>query len=65
MLYTGIAWRHLPLELGIGSGATCYRRLEKAGVWDRLHQLLLSRLQRAGEIEWERAVVDGSRVQAK
>jgi transposase len=68
VLYTGIAWRHLPLELGFGSGATCYRRLDewqKAGVWDRLHRLLLSRLQQAGELEWDRAVVDGSHVQAK
>jgi transposase len=68
VLYSGIAWRHLPLELGFGSGATCYRRLDawqKAGVWDRLHQLLLVQLHQAGELEWSRAVVDGSHVQAK
>ena len=68
VLYTGIAWRHLPLELGFGSGATCRRRLDEwqqAGVWDKLHALLLSQLQQAGEIEWSRAVVDGSHVQAK
>jgi len=68
VLYTGIAWRHLPLELGFGSGATCRRRLDEwqqAGVWDKLHALLLARLQRAGEIEWSRAVVDGSHIQAK
>ena len=68
VLYTGIAWRHLPLELGSGSGATCRRRLDEwqqAGVWDRLHELLLARLQQACEIEWSRAVVDGSHIQAK
>jgi len=68
VLYTGIAWRHLPLELGFGSGATCRRRLDEwqqAGVWDRLHELLLAKLQQAGEIEWSRAVVDGSHIQAK
>ena len=68
VLYTGIAWRHLPLELWFGSGATCRRRLDEwqaAGVWDRLHALLLARLQAAGEIEWSRAVADGSHVQAK
>ena len=68
VLYTGIAWRHLPLELGFGSGATCRRRLDEwqaAGVWDKLHALLLARLQQAGEIEWSRAVVDGSHIQAK
>jgi transposase len=68
VLYTGIAWRHLPLELGFGSGATCRRRLDEwqaAGVWDKLHALLLDRLQQAGELEWSRAVIDGSHVQAK
>src|SRR6266545_406463 len=24
VLHTGIAWRHLPLELGFGGGSTCY-----------------------------------------
>jgi len=68
VLHTGIAWRHLPLELGFGSGATCWRRLDewqRAGVWERLHGLLLDRLRAAGEIEWSRAVVDSSHVQAK
>ena len=68
VLHTGIAWRHVPLELGFGSGATCYRRLDewqRAGVWERLHRLLLDRLRAAGEIEWSRAVVDGSHIQAK
>src|SRR4051812_32251660 len=68
VLHTGIAWRHLPLELGFGSGSTCYRRLDewqRAGVWERLHALLLQRLRAAGEIEWSRAVADSSHVQAK
>ncbi len=68
VLHTGIAWRHLPLELGFGSGSTCYRRLDEwqqAGVWERLHALLLAELRAAGEIEWSRAVADSSHVQAK
>ena len=68
VLHTGIAWRHLPLELGFGSGATCWRRLDewqRAGVWERLHEQLLERLRAAGEIEWSRAVADSSHVQAK
>ena len=68
VLHTGMAWRHLPLELGFGSGVTCWRRLDewqKAGVWERLHALLLSRLRAAGEIEWARAVADSSQIQAK
>src|SRR3954454_4890209 len=68
VLHTGIAWRHLPLELGFGSGSTCYRRLDEwqqAGVWERLHALLLAELRAAGELEWSRAVADSSHVQAK
>ena len=68
VLHTGIAWRHLPLELGFGSGSTCYRRLvewQQAGVWEKLHALLLAKLRAAGEIEWSRAIVDASHVQAK
>src|SRR5713101_320974 len=68
VLQTGIAWRHLPLELGFGSGSTCYRRLDEwqqAGVWEKLHALLLGELRAAGELEWSRAVADSSHVQAK
>src|SRR5437016_13697424 len=57
VLHTGIAWRHLPLELGFGSGATCRRRLDewqRAGVWERLYALLLAKLRAAGELEWAR-----------
>ena len=45
VLQTGMAWRHLPPELGFGGGSTCYRRLDewqRAGVWERLHELLLA-----------------------
>src|SRR6266536_3956122 len=68
VLYTGIAWRHLPAELGFGGGSTCHRRMDewqRAGVWERLHELLLAELRAAGEIEWSRAVADSSHVQAK
>jgi transposase len=68
VLYTGIAWRHLPPELGFGGGSTCHRRMDewqRAGVWEKLHAVLLSELRAAGEIEWSRAVADASHVQAK
>lgn len=68
VLHTGIAWRHLPRELGFGGGSTCYRRMnewQRAGVWERLHALLLAELRAAGELEWSRAVVDSTHVQAK
>jgi transposase len=68
VLCTGIAWRHLPPEMGFGGGSTCYRRLDewqRAGVWERLHEVLLGELRANNLIEWERAVADGSHVQAK
>ena len=67
VLHTGIAWEHLPQELGFGSGMTCWRRLrswQEAGVWQRLHELLLVRLQEADRIDWSRAAIDSSHVRA-
>lgn len=67
MLYTGIPWEFLPQELGYGSGMTCWRRLRdwtEAGVWQRLHELLLARLNGAGALDWSRAAADGSHVRA-
>ncbi|MFJ8846677.1 transposase [Streptomyces cyaneofuscatus] len=66
--YSDIAWQLLPLELGFGSGQTCWRRLDrwqKAGVFDRLHRVLLAELNAASELDWSRACVDGSHIRAK
>ncbi len=63
MLYTGIGWEDLPQELGFGSGMTCWRRLKRwsdAGVFGRLHRLLLAELNAAGRIDWSRAAMDGA-----
>ncbi len=68
VLKTGIPWEHLPQEMGCGSGMTCWRRLHdwnEAGVWERLHQVLLDELQDAEQLDWSRAVVDSSHVRAK
>jgi transposase len=68
VLHTGIGWEHLPQELGFGCGMTAWRRLrdwQQAGVWERLHASLLAELHAAGEIDWSRAVVDSSHLQAK
>lgn len=67
VLHTGIQWEFLPQQLGFGSGMTCWRRLEqwnRAGVWQRLHELLLAELHGAGKLDWSRAVVDSSHVRA-
>lgn len=66
VLVTGIAWRHLPRELGC-SRATAHRRLQqwqRAEVSSRLHRELLRRLNAAGRIDWSQAVIDGSDVRA-
>jgi transposase len=63
VLKTGIPWEDLPVEMGCGCGMTCWRRLDawqKAGVWFQLVQVLLQRLDDAGQIDWSRAAVDGS-----
>lgn len=63
VLKTGIPWEELPCELGCGCGMTCLNRLKEwhdAGVWCRLHQLLLSELHGAGQLDWSRATADAS-----
>ena len=67
MLQTGIPWEYLPKEMGCGSGMTCWRRLrewQEAGVWQRLHELLLAKLNEADRIDWSRAAIDSSHVRA-
>jgi transposase len=67
VLYTAIPWEFLPQELGFGSGMTCWRRLNEwhqAGVWRRLHELLLAELHSADKLDWSKAVIDGSHVRA-
>jgi transposase len=68
VLKTGIPWELLPPELGCGSGVTCWRRLrdwQEAGVWDRLHHVLLDRLGATDRIDWSRASLDSARISAK
>jgi transposase len=68
VLKSGIPWEMLPQEMGCGSGMTCWRRLRdwhEAGVWDRLHHVLLDRLGEAGQIDWSRAALDSTSIPAK
>ena len=67
VLYTGIRWEWLPAELGFGSGMTCWRRLRdwnNAGVWQRLHEVLLAELRAADRLDMSRAVIDSSHIRA-
>ncbi len=65
--HTGIQWEYLPQEPGFGSGMTCWRRLapwNEAGVWDRLHVVLLKKLRSARQLDRSRAVSDSRHVRA-
>jgi transposase len=68
ILKSGLPWEMLPQEMACGSGMTCWRRLrdwQAAGVWNRLHRVLLDRLGHANAIDWSRACVDSASVPAK
>ena len=68
VLKSGIPWEMLPQEMGCGAGMSCWRRLrdwQRAGVWERLHRVLLDRLGAADQIDWSRAAVDSAAVPAK
>jgi transposase len=57
----------LPKEMGCGSGTTCWRRLvrwQRAGVWKRLHRVLLTDLRRRGQLNFARAIVDSTSIRA-
>jgi transposase len=67
VLRSGIPWEMLPQEMGCGSGMSCWRRLrdwQQCGIWQMVHFVLLDWLARYGQIDWSRAVVDGSSVRA-
>jgi len=67
VLQSGIPWEMLPQEMGCGSGMTCWRRLrqwQKAGVWTKLHRVLLARLRGANRLDFSRVVADSSSVRA-
>lgn len=67
VLRSGIRWNELPSEMGCGSGVSCWRRLrdwQSAGVWDRLHEILLAKLRAADRIDFSRVIIDSSSVRA-
>ena len=57
VLKTGIPWEELPQEMGCGCGMTCLNYLNAwqwAGVWEKLHQILLGELEQADKLDWSR-----------
>jgi transposase len=67
VLTSGCAWRHLPAEFGV-SFQTAHRRFAawtKAGLWPRLHRVVLDELGARGQIDWTSAIVDAAAIRAK
>lgn len=66
VLKTGLPWEDFPQEMGC-CGMTLWNRLDEwreAGVWEKLHRLLLDKLRGAEEIDFSRVIVDSSSVRA-
>ena len=67
VLCKGVSWADVPTERIGCSGVTSWRRLRdwtQAGVWPRLHEVLLAELRAAGLLDMDDAAVDGSHVRA-
>jgi transposase len=67
LLRAGLAWRFLPQELGCGSPATVWRRLQEwtaKGVWPAVHHKLLEALGEAGAVDLNDAVIDSASARA-
>ena len=68
VLESGAPWRLVPCkELGCGSPTTVWRRFKEwtaAGVWDRLHERLLSEMAARGQIDLTRVIIDAQSMRA-
>ena len=68
VLRSGMPWRTVPRHDGRPCGTACYERFRlwtQAGVWDRLHQVVVDDLERQGRVDTSRAVVDSTLILAK
>jgi transposase len=67
VLVSGCAWRALPPCFGL-SKSTAHRRFliwSRAGVWGRLHQVVLDKLAAADLLDLCRVVLDSAHVRAE
>lgn len=65
VLRTGIPWADLPSQFGkFKTVYNRFRRWVKNGLWQRIFNALIDRLQRNGEIDFELWCVDGTIVRA-
>jgi transposase len=66
VLVTGCRWKDVPGEMGC-CGETARTRMqawERAGIWDKLHMLLLTMLRGQNELHLETAIIDSTQVRA-
>jgi transposase len=66
VLATGCRWKDVPREMGC-CGETARTRLqawEQAGIWDRVHHLVLSMLRQKNELHLETTIIDSTQVRA-
>ena len=66
MLVTGCRWKDVPREMGC-CGETARTRLqawERAGIWNQLHQLMLTLLRQEDELHLETVIIDSTQVRA-
>ena len=66
VLTVGCRWKVVPPELGC-SGETARMRLKRwqeAGLWQRIHHLMLRELKRRGRLELETTLIDSAQVRA-
>jgi transposase len=66
VLVTGCRWKDVPQEMGC-CGETARTRMqewERAGLWSRLHHLLLSMLNHEQQLHLETAIIDSTQVRA-
>ena len=67
VLRTGVPWELLPQEMGCGSGVSCWRRLrdwKAAGLWQKVHELMLHEMRRNGRIDLSIVTADSGSVRA-
>jgi transposase len=67
VLKTGIGLKDLPTEAFGVSYKTCLRRINEwtdQGIWQQIHELFLTKLRGADQLDWPRVLVDCSLVKA-
>ena len=65
-LRNAIRWNDRPKEYP--SGVTCWRRFDawsRAGVWSRIHEVIVAELQRAGLLDLSELAIDATFAEAR